>query len=215
MAAFTLPTDGPEYNVLSAGEDGSCAIQAGTGKMLCKGYPGYPTGVATTATWAAISLGYNWGCGLLTSGELKCWNANNPNYIEYGQMAVPANLGRWAAVSAGYEHTCGILAGGTMRCWGDKTYGISDVRGGSTSKWIAVAAGYMTTCGIHPDGTMECWGSNLYGVLNMPKDVTAWSTVDVGGFHACGVTAKPVAGKVRCWGCLKFQDGQCTVPAGL
>lgn len=221
-----LPTDGPEYTSISAAQSGSCVIQAVTGTITCKGQPGYPAGVPTSAAWASVSLSYTIGCGLLRSGEVKCWKGSvtsdyNP---EYGQTAVPANVGPWVAMSAGYQHTCGILrmarlANSTMLCWGWGYSGPLDVPGGSVSKWAAVSAGMMYTCGIQPGGALKCWGetsaSSPSGATIVPADVTAWSAVSAGSSHACGITAAPVAGQVRCWGCRVISFGQCNVPAGL
>lgn len=214
-----LPTDGPEYTSLSAGQSGSCAIQAGTGRMICKGQPGYPADVPTSAAWASVSLSSGWGCGLLTSGELKCWKGN-ATVPEYGQTAVPANAGRWLAVSAGYQHACGILANSTVRCWGWYFGNPLTVPGGPDSTWTSVTTGYLFSCGIQPGGALLCWGENgsVYGTggaQNVPKDVTSWSAVSAGYWHTCGITAQPVAGQVRCWGCKTNNFGQCTVPLGL
>jgi hypothetical protein len=216
-----LPADGPYYTFISASQSGSCAIQAVTGTMTCKGQLGYPADVPTTAAWASVSLSYTFGCGLLRSGEVKCWKGNittgyNP---EYGQTAVPTNVGPWVAVSAGYQHACGILANSTMLCWGWGYSGPLSVPGGTTSKWVAVSAGTMFTCGIQPGGALLCWGetsaSSPSGATIVPTDVTSWSAVSAGGSQTCGITAAPVAGQVRCWGCKVNPFGQCTVPAGL
>jgi alpha-tubulin suppressor-like RCC1 family protein len=89
---------------------------------------------------ASVCAGYGHSCAVLTSGQVKCWGANTPGNLGYGdsvdrggmpnQMgdalpAVDLGAGRSAvAVSCGsgsgttYGHTCALLDDGGVKCWG-------------------------------------------------------------------------------------------------
>ncbi|MBL8765641.1 MAG: biotin transporter BioY, partial [Phycisphaerae bacterium] len=111
-----------------------------------------------------------------TAGGAKCWGSNN-----YGQLGDNSTTNRRTPV---------------------------DVTG-LTSGVSSVGAGGYHTCAVTTAGGAKCWGYNGYGQLGdnsttnrlTPVDVTGLtsgvSSVGVGAFHTCAVTA---AGGAKCWG---------------
>jgi len=103
---------------ISAGGFHSCAIQAGTGNVVCWGAhhflyehgqatpPASVNGAAGTAT--AIAAGSQHSCAIQAgTGKVVCWGLNN-----YGQATPPASvdgtIGRAIAIAAGWAHTLAI-----------------------------------------------------------------------------------------------------------
>lgn len=80
-----------------------------------------------------------------------------------------------------------------------------------TTKWAAVAVGDETTCAVTSDGRGYCWGGDYFGAIgdgvhrqwthaHAPVALAGGirlSSVAVGRFHACGLTA---TGEAYCWG---------------
>jgi hypothetical protein len=80
------------------------------------------TSVPKNLTWASVSAGYKFACGVLTNGSVLCWGSNDKN-----QLSVPISV-NFTMISAGQTHACGILASNSsLLCWGDNNQG--QVRG--------------------------------------------------------------------------------------
>jgi alpha-tubulin suppressor-like RCC1 family protein len=154
------------------------------------GVPGVPRADAS-----ALSLGYAFGCAIVTDGSVRCWGdagsgalaqgyttdiGDNPGEIP---VRVDLGTGRTAvAVTTGDYHACAILDTGQLRCWGyndDGSLGqghandIGDNPGETTvavdlgpgRTAVAVDAGSLHTCAILDDGQVRCWGDNDGGQL--------------------------------------------------
>jgi alpha-tubulin suppressor-like RCC1 family protein len=149
---------------------------------------------------ASVCAGYAYSCAVLTDGSLKCWGANGPGALGYGdrmdrgamagQMgdnlpAVDLGTGRTAlAVSCGvgsdpyYEHTCAILDDHSLKCWGSNYGG-------------ELGLGDRTARGYKP-GQM---GDNLPPV-DLGTGQLALS-VSTGYGFTCALLASH---QVKCWG---------------
>jgi len=133
----------------------------------------------------------------------------------------------FTSLMAGAIYTCGLTSGGTAYCWGWNTNGqLGDgtmdnrstpvaVTGGLT--FTRLVAGMYHTCGLTSSGAAYCWGNNGYGQLGdgtsgvngdnpqsadrtSPVAVSgglAFSSLDAGAWHTCGVVS---AGTAYCWG---------------
>ena len=80
---------------------------------------------------ARLDTGGNHSCGLLESGDARCWGFNGDGQLGYGNTTtigddetpgsvgpVSFGSGRTAtAISAGDFHTCAVLDDGAVRCW--------------------------------------------------------------------------------------------------
>lgn len=131
---------------------------------------------------------------------------------------------RYDHVATGALHACGIRTDGAILCWGLNSSGqlgngttetlyLRPTRAGAGSDWTLVTAGSAFTCALDVAGGASCWGANASGQLgdgtttnkSSPNAVVsppeasdvAWSMVDAGTSHACGVR---VDGTLACWG---------------
>ena len=92
------------------------------------------TDLGTGAVVRSLSLGSNFSCALLDSGQVKCWGKNDYGQLglghtdsigdetgEMGETLSTVNLGTGRTakeVSSGRDHVCALLDNGTVKCWG-------------------------------------------------------------------------------------------------
>ena len=180
--------------------------------------------VAGDRTFAAVSVGFLYSCGVTPRSAAYCWGNDVEGQLGDGStsisgtpVAVAGNL-RFSSVSTGDYHTCGLTTNGTVYCWGRNDNG--ELGNGSTTwsstpvavagglTFSAVSVGYDYSCAVTADGAAYCWGSNLAGRLGNGSTVSSSSPVAVagglsftalatGGAHTCGLTS---AGAAYCWG---------------
>lgn len=129
-------------------------------------------------------------------------------------------------IDAGLFASCIVNSAGVAKCWGAGTTGqIGDnnfttpagpvfVSAGSLSgtAWTNITVGQTNSCGIRDNGSAWCWGQGSYGAIGnnstanqgSPSVVnatgttgTAWTDIDAGGFHICGIRND---GTGWCWG---------------
>lgn len=140
-----------------------------------------PVPVGEELTFAAVSAGGSFTCGLEVTGGVYCWGSNLFGQLGDGTTTDRSTPGlvsgghEFASVSAGVAHACGITTDGRALCWGFGTDGqLGDgsfedrsvpveVVGGLV--FAALDAGGEHTCGLTPEGVAYCWGSNEHGQL--------------------------------------------------
>jgi alpha-tubulin suppressor-like RCC1 family protein len=201
---------------VSTGAWYTCGILAGTGKLRCWGYLvdiAVPQALAD-ATFVSVSAGYLHMCGILQSGQGRCWGSNNE-----GQTEVPQDVAseHWASVSCGVQHTCVVLVSGRVRCWGafynSNTGAFIDASAvdPAVADASTVESGHNHAIAIRSGSRqLAFWGTNTAGQATVPDDVSgsAWSAVAGGDLHTCGILAD--TGFMRCWGASGA--GQLAVP---
>ena len=199
--------------VFSAGEDATCGLVA-LGRGFCFGREGLvgvakdtscfndrdpvgpeactliPLRVASTLSFASISVGDSVACGV-TSGNLAyCWGSNNYGQLGNGVSSTGTSLqpslvvgpGSLAAislvrVSAGRNHACGLNSAGKAFCWGQDLFfqlgGGDSLRDNSSTPipiksslaFSQISAGGDHTCALSGTGTAVCWGDNTQGQI--------------------------------------------------
>jgi alpha-tubulin suppressor-like RCC1 family protein len=88
-----------------------------------------PVPVLGELTFAEVSAGTHYSCGVTTGGAAYCWGWNSVGQLGDGTTTdrttpVPVLGGlTFARVSAGYYHTCGVTTTGAAYCWGENNYG--------------------------------------------------------------------------------------------
>ncbi|MCB0419810.1 MAG: hypothetical protein KDD61_02380 [Bdellovibrionales bacterium] len=179
---------------VSAGQDGSCAVNSG-GAVFCWGSNGNgqlgdgtttqqnsPVSVSgLSGSVVQAERGYLHSCALLTSGAVECWGGGL-----YGQMGdgsttdnmIPAMVTGLSSgvsqIAVGQHSTC-ALVGGQVQCWGSGLYGQLGY-GGTTTQSVPVTVTGISTatqiargstfgCALLADGTVQCWGTNSSGQL--------------------------------------------------
>ncbi len=177
-------------------------------------------------TFASITAGEWYTCGVSTGSEAYCWGKNEHGQLGNGttlrQLAPVAVLGglTFNGLSANEEHTCGVDLTGDGYCWGlnnrgqlgngaittDATMTPVLVAGGL--RFTSISAGEIWhTCGLTTVGMAYCWGQGGAGQLgdgseesDIPVPVSGgmlFTLISAGGYHSCGVTAE---GSAFCWG---------------
>jgi len=175
--------------------------------------------VTCTSTFASVSVGYLFACGITIAGGTYCWGINQDGQLGHGATGPAECFGypcsiipvsvvgglRFGTVSAGSDHACGIAAGGAAYCWGDNAYGeLGDgttvgkaapvaVRGGLSFGALSTGAGH--TCGVTNGGAVHCWGMNDSGQLGDGTTTDRITPVAVlGGFTFATVSASAGGG---------------------
>ena len=192
------PVNSLTTEVLSAGGDHTCALQA-KGTITCWGYNKDGQATPPGGTFTQVSAGVYHTCALKTDKTINCWGRNH-----YGQATPPS--GTFTQVSAGSLHTCALRTNGAIVCWGSNASGATTSPSGTFTQ--VSSGGGLSTCALQNNGTIVCWGENQYGQVN-PPDGT-FIQIGVGSLHACALkTDKTVA----CWG--NNADREATDPSGI
>lgn len=140
---------------------------------------------------AAVAVGREHSCALMTTGAVRCWGSSGHGQLGYGNEdtvgdgSVPGKetpaavgdvpLGGTAVAIAAHEYqTCAVMDTGALRCWGQGAFG---------------KLGNGSGADIGDDETPADEGDAPIGV-----SITA---VSVGTQHTCVLTTD---GAVRCWG---------------
>ena len=134
-----------------------------------------------------ISVGYNFACVLLDTGNVSCWGNNDYGQIGDGtttDRSSPTainslNLNSSAiSVGAGSHHACTLLSNGSVLCWGQGSSGklgsgstqnipnptfVSDF--GLNRTAIDLSVSQSGACVVLNDSTISCWGNNAQGRL--------------------------------------------------
>lgn len=142
-----------------------------------------PSGPYDTTT-AALAVGFDHGCVLLTTGAVGCWGANDKGQLGDGSTiarATPATvfgLPPAKAVAAGNQFSCALLTTGKVMCWGSNASGqLGDgsnpvtstlprevaAIGGVTN--LALGDAHACAAATTPTRAAYCWGANGTGQL--------------------------------------------------
>ena len=179
---------GLSFTTIAAGANHTCALTR-SGAAYCWGSGGsIPVAVSGELTFTTLTAGEGHTCGLTSSGSAYCWGRNATGQLGDGSttsrsspVAVAGGLS-FSALAAGSgldgrAHTCALTSSGAAYCWG------ADGLGAST----------RDLCGPpHDPEEIAC--------NRTPVAVSGgltFSTLVVGSFHTCGLTA---AGSAYCWG---------------
>ena len=140
-----------------------------------------PAGV----TFASITAGQHFTCGLTAAGQAYCWGYNF--YGEVGDSTrtnrnvptpvVQRNGLAFTALAAGYDHVCGLTSAGQAWCWGKNDTGqLGDstttqrlvptaVHQPAETAFVAITASYRHTCALTAGGRAYCWGAGASGQI--------------------------------------------------
>ncbi len=155
---------------IAAGQYHSCAIQAGSGAVVCWGFPHqYCDETGCQGTGAASP-----------------------------PPSVDGTSGTASAITAGWFHSCAIqAASGAVVCWGNVGDGQAmppPSVDGTAGTATAIAAGFLHSCAIQAGtGAVVCWGNNAEGQATPPPSVDgtagAATAIAAGGSHTLAIAA--------------------------
>lgn len=178
---------GAGNRAIAAGSDFSCVLtaaggikcwgtntygQLGDGSTLQRSTPVDVQGM--TADVVAIGVSQQHACGILASGQVKCWGRNLYNALGNGgavDSAVPvAVVGVRPGAIALAAGSCVLLSSGDVQCWGGyPTAPVRDVRGPIPLTTIGADRSSSQVCGLDAVGYAHCWGGNTYGEAGKPS----------------------------------------------
>lgn len=196
-----LAANGLQLQSIEAGPAYSCGIamngaaycwgvngagQTGEGTQISYGntFRNTPAPVVGNLSFASLSLGYAFACGLTTNGSAYCWGSNGGKLGD-GTTADasaprPVAGGRtYTQLSSGSGHSCAVTVQNDIYCWGSNGYGQLGVAGNTATSPVLAAGGLKAaevavagigtgsggfTCAVAKDRlSTYCWGRNDFG----------------------------------------------------
>lgn len=131
--------------------------------------------------FVSISAGYDFTCGILTDGTVRCWGAN-ANIASNPRPNV-----QFSRVSAGYDSACGLKPDNHVECWGANADG--QATPSSSTAYSIVDAG-LANCAVRSDTkVLECWGHQAAG-SNTSNTTTAMRDTSSGNYTSALGDAK-------------------------
>ncbi len=188
-----LAPDGAAY---CWGSNGSDILGVGPTDETCPTFAGIipcsprPLAVRGGLTFATLSVGNGFTCGLDKGGAAYCWGLNEGRLGtgDHLHRALPAAVVgglTFTSVGTGGSHACGLTAAGAAYCWGANEYGqlgtaaVSDVC--PTRTLTNTNEGPCSTTPVAVDGGLT------FTSLAVPD----------AGWYTCGVIE---TGAAYCWG---------------
>ena len=171
--AFEFDVPQERFLTLSAGNDFLCGV-AEDQSIVCAGFAHEPP----TGTFTQIDAGNAHVCARNTVGKVECFGQNTS-----GQCNPPDES--FDRVRAGFFHSCAQNDQG-VQCWGSG-------QDGATSVPIVQGTGLWTgnyhNCVLNANQQAVCWGGESFE-LNGGIIGAQFRTLQLGGFHSCGLTVE-------------------------
>lgn len=178
----------------------------GTGNNLPSQSP-VPVAVAGGLTFASISAGAGYTCGVTTAGAAYCWGNDGNGQLGNGAAgstnapAVVAGSTTWHDVAAGWLHTCGTDTSGNAWCWGRNAEGQlgSGSAGADSHTPVAVTGGIrfaLVRTSARPAGFYQNFGtpplqSFSCGIAEGSGTVYCWGTNELHQVGDGTITDRP------------------------
>lgn len=118
-----------------------------------------PARVEGGVTFASVTAGFNFSCGLDPAGQAYCWGLGfGPGSADpAGSRPVAIGGGQgFKAIDAGDRLVCGIAFGGGVYCWGGR-YGTTPVALHTGGGYTGLSVGEGRVCGTLDGGGVVCW----------------------------------------------------------
>jgi len=147
--------------------------------------------------WTAVSAVFKSSCGLVNSGQVKCWGENRSGELGNGTTSKQSSavfvssITTATSISAGGAQPCALLQDGTVKCWGNNSYGqvgngtknilpsTSPVQVSGITTASSIGVGGYGACALLTDSTIWCWGDNTSGQLGDGTLISKNSPVSV------------------------------------
>ena len=164
---------------IAGGSDGdtTCALSP-TGGVVCWGYNGsgqvghsaFTPGPLSRAFSpvpvdglssgvAAVAVGPQDGCALLTTGAMQCWgrndtgelgnNSNTDSSSPTGVNGLSSGVASLGGTAQGIDHVCALTSAGRLLCWGDDSFGeLGNNSATSSAVPVSILAGQSQTFSV-------------------------------------------------------------------
>ncbi len=164
-----------------------------------------------------VTAGWDFGCGVTSTGGVKCWGDNTYGELGQGTMGgfqtsaivVPGLGSGVKQVDAFSSNACALKHNGEVWCWGE-AYGPTPLQlymAGSGLQKIAV--GSFHGCALGLNSQVECWGDDSLAqlgqgavagmvfntVTGLGSDIT---DISAGSDHTCVTFG--AQNQIKCWG---------------
>ncbi|CAN1772502.1 Putative serine/threonine-protein kinase-like protein CCR3 [Linum perenne] len=195
------------------GSDQICAREIDSGIVRCWHDLGFPD-PDPALSFKAITLGDEFGCGILTNtSTVHCWG-NTTLEGQFGDL-------KMESLVAGqfHESACGMTETGDLVCRGDNEWGQLDPPANSGFELDGVAVGQEFTCAIRrQNGKLTCWGSGVdWAGINVTGGIGDSSVyMYAASDFICGIKETDYNYTVSCWGdgWTRFDGYSNEVPLG-
>ena len=221
------------FEAISSGYEHTCAVLDGS--TICYGIGEdevWETIPREGETFASLSGGAHYTCGLRPDGLAFCWN----NF--YGEMESTEET--LTAISSGWLQTCGLRTDGSAVCWrnffreptpSERAYFLWEVLNEyeitppEGEKFTSISTGHVHTCGLRIDGVAVCWWhvdlerllsdqpiySQVFDYVGqaVPPEGEPFTAISSGALQTCALRSD---GSVACWG--SNERGQIAPPEG-
>ncbi|GKV22595.1 hypothetical protein SLEP1_g32453 [Rubroshorea leprosula] len=176
---------GPPLTQLEAGNSHFCGLVNGTNNLRCWQWPEFNR--SWVQSFSNITVGGEFVCGLLETGEIRCKGNINGSIGEWPKG------NNYRVISAGLRHACVINSSGDLNCWGD----IDRMDKAPQGKFLALALGENRSCALRTDETVVCWGQNNFTLPESLQE-TYFLAIEAKRSVFCGVVKSNYS--LFCWG---------------
>ncbi len=205
-----LSTPAGEFTWVESVRTKACAVRRADSGLYCWDLETGEDLPAPEGVFREVTMGVERDCGLLISGEVRCWGQ-----VE-GSPAPPE--GKFKVLREFASFLCGVrVEGGTLECWPDASWERTwpDLNWGRSppleGEFTDVSIARYHACGLRPSGEIECWGAWDRRPKMLPPDV-GFSSISAGwgGYrrgagmspyvdwgYSCGVRLDR---SLECWG---------------
>ena len=203
-----VAVDPGPFDKVFAGRANGCALREGT--LWCWGANGFgqlgdgttierrrPVQIGTDNDWRTISITRTHACGIRENGTLWCWGNNSQKQLGIGgnlDVSVPTQVGTstgWTEVAVAQDNVCGILDG-FVHCWGRLRTSMPERELEQPVSSLSASGSTFTVIDSTTGGTLS------FGPFQAPtpEELQAWTSVDRGVDHACGL----IGSELWCYG---------------
>jgi len=180
-----------------------------------------------TDAWVTVSAGDDHSCGVLTSGAIVCWGANQYGQLginrtdSFGYPVIISGDRDWVDVTAGSQFTCAVKRDSSGWCWGKNHNGQLGIGTKSHAliptqligkSFDKIVSGWNHACGrviggLEDKYSLYCWGDNTYAAVGdnscgdclvpVPVVSSNLGVLALGGTFSCFSSGLDLG---SCWG---------------